>query len=180
MPLLMAVSAVPFCRILDIGCFVDPFELLTAETELEWTRLEVGVTRRHSLHDPHAIAPVSVGAQCGHRQQLLLGVGNQPEIAFVTQGTKKFLGELAEDQEPLSIVSLGLVIGNQPAPTRPGFFQPAVGWISASLLFRAPACTKLLDVALEDGLEVMLRIELIDVRNSRQFDRHGSAPENRH
>ena len=90
------------------------------------------------------------------------------------------MGELAEDEEPLPVVALGLVVGHQPAPPRPGLCQPAVGWISASLLFRAPSRAKLLDVALEDGLKVMLRIELVDVRNSGQFDRHRSAPENRH
>jgi hypothetical protein len=37
------------------------------------------------------------------------------------------MGELAEDAEPLQVVALGLVIGHQPTPTRPGFFQPAVG-----------------------------------------------------
>ena len=84
--------------LLDVDRFVDPLELLAPETEVEGARLEVGVARRHGLHDPHAIAPSGVGAQRGNRKQLLLGVGNQPEIALVTEGAEEFVGELAEDR----------------------------------------------------------------------------------
>ena len=97
--------------LLDVDRVVDSLELLAAEPELERPGLEVGVARRRGLHYPDAIVPRDVGAQGGDRQQLLLRVGNQPELARVTEGVEEFVGELAEDEEALPVVALGLVVG---------------------------------------------------------------------
>ncbi len=165
--------------LLDVDCVVDSCELLAAEPQVERASLEIGVTRRHGLHDPDSVAARGIGAQGSDRQQLFLGVGDQSEFARVTEGVEEFVGELAEDEEPLPVVALGLVLGGQAAPTRSDLLQSAIGRLPARLFLLPPARAKLLDVALENGLEVMLRVELVDVGDSGQFDRHRSTPENR-